>query len=127
MKNVYPENERLYYYLPELETIEFEFKHVIFHNNIDLNKAGKTCSYQAALGESEDGTEVVYGLMNNITIDEDIQLLKFKNTDFDPNTLRIYDGALPEYSSDSFLQIKTKYVDIQNETSYEGFTRKFDE
>ena len=76
---------------------------------------------------SLDGTNATKGLVNYVVLDQDLQLQKFENTDFDPDTLAIYAHAQPSNVSDNFLEVINAFEDIKNETEYEGFTRKLGE
>ena len=77
--------------------------------------------------ESLNGTNATKGLVNYVVLDEDLQLQKFENIDFDPDTQAIYDHAQPSKVSDNFLEVINAFEDIKNETEYEGFTRKLGE
>ena len=77
--------------------------------------------------ESLNGTNATKGLVNFVVLDEDLQLQKFENIDFDPDTQAIYDHAQPSKVSDNFLEVINAFEDIKNETEYEGFTRKLGE
>ena len=94
MGSIYPELERIPFYLADLKMIQFKFKNIISYDGIDLNLAGKTCNYNTQI-ESLNGTNATKGLVNYVVLDEDLQLQKFNNTDFDPDTLAIYDHAQP--------------------------------